>query len=292
MYKRQTVVGNDFIDDENIKIYSKTAVIVYSPQEDQFKISMIFSANTSFFTGYFNDSKAMHTQVMESEHPLFATNSIVGHHTFTPVLLSSLDKSIQALVKNKKLKDLYKEAWLTNHIRFDKELLINNFVGSWTGDTRVLYSNPNTNNPLVNVNLIFTIEKPLYVNKSKTVVLGRGIQTMTNNGAENVLDAGADGNTRKNSFDHSILSYSMTWIEHDNVFRVKFVDMDDTSILTLTYNEKGIIGDLLETPNNNTESTGPSLGKGNAFVGGIELTKITELPFKPPTYNEAYASLK
>ena len=83
----------------------------------------------------------------------------------------------------------------------------------------------------------------------------------------------------------------MRWIEHANVFRVKFVDMDDTSIWTLTYNEKGIIGDCLETPYNNNESAGPSLGKGSAFVGGIVLSKITDLSFKPPTYNELYADL-
>ena len=286
------VFGNDFNDDENIKLYSKSAVVVYNPLADRFNISMIYSANTVFFTGYFNDSKGMHMQSMESEHPLFATNSIVGHYTFTPVLLSSLHKSIQALVKNKKLKDLYKEVWLTNHIRFDKELLINNFVGSWTGDAGLLYSNPNTNNPLAIINLVFTIEKPLYVNKSKTIALGRGIQTMTNKDTKIALNSGADGHTANNSFIHSILSYSMRWIEHDNVFVIKFVDMDDTSIWTFTYNEKGIMGDTLETPDNNTESTGPSLGKGNAFVGGIELTKITELPFKPPTYNELYAELK
>ena len=137
-----------------------------------------------------------------------------------------------------------------------------------------------------------TVEKPLYVNKIKTIALGRGIQTTTNKDTKIALNSGADGHTANNSFIHSILSYSMTWIEHDNVFRVKFVDMDDTSIWTFTYNEKGIMGDTLETPDNNTEINGPSLGKGNAFVGGIELTKITELPFKPPTYNELYAELK
>ena len=60
--------------------------------------------------------------------------------------------------------------------------------------------------------MIGEFEKPLYVNKSKTIALGRCIQTITNNGAENVLDAGADGHTTKNSFEHRIHSYSMRWI--------------------------------------------------------------------------------
>ena len=82
--------NNEDTEKERNKLYGKTAVVVYSPLADRVHISMNWSANTVIHIGYFNDSKGMYTQSVEGEHPLFATNSFVGHNIFRPVLLLSL----------------------------------------------------------------------------------------------------------------------------------------------------------------------------------------------------------
>lgn len=263
--------------------------IVYQKSIDSFVMSRSNNNNTFNRIGIFNSHKIIFNS-WENEDVRFSKNAFSGIVEAKIDKFKNLENDIKLIVKTKTFDELYNNIWTVNHKRFDKEKLLKELPGTYKNQINILYSNPVPDKQLVNGEIFFTFERPLFVNKSSTQALGRCVQTMPMEEKKETTSAGANSNQSIKKYNNSLQSYCVYWNEKHNYFDVILSDKDDTTVWEFKYEtQKEIVGNLFEIPSiiKNVDSKVPS----NSLVGTFEMSKIQNIPFNVITYNELYKQI-
>ena len=152
-----------------------------------------------------------------------------------------------------------------------------------------LCSNPNKpNDGFGTGNMILSIEEPIFINKKKTVAIGRCVTYKSKKLISDMLISGHDGVASNKPF--YLHSYNMVWNKKTEQFEIKIIDNEDTSIWFIYYSG----GDnfefqIVETPTI-SESKKKPIAVDNTYVCVHHATKIN-FNVNIPRYKKLYSKI-